>query len=72
MRGQSTGCTLCTERSRAQVADLRGVEVLRRRLGRVHIEQVDLDAAQRRMIRYAVLPAHVASVQDRMMLTPSG
>ena len=48
-------------------ADLRRVEVLGRRVGRVHVQEVDLDAAQRRVVRHAVLPAHVAGVQDRLV-----
>ena len=50
-------------------ADLRRVEVLRRRVRRVHVQEVDLDAAQRRVVHHAVLPPHVAGVQDRLAKT---
>ena len=34
-----------------------------RRVGGVHIQDVDLDAPQRGVLHHAVLPAHIAGVQ---------
>ena len=55
-------CGSATAIMRVPAAHLRRVQVLGSRVGGVHVQEVHLDALQRRVLHHAVLPSHIAGV----------